>query len=237
MTFINENIISENGLTGSTLSSSTLNAEVVYADNLHGDGSNLTFSGINNSVLFKSNNSLNASPNFQYSADTLTVSGDSYFDGQFFLTGSTSAKLRYQWFGRQVQGSSPTVTTVIINWNNMPFGTAHTWLNTTANALTGDATFISDLTEYTEVRFFFSVFSSSANSGKSLIVQISLDNSSWTNLSSLLMGTNGSPLQSKDSGWISIPTNFRNFVYLRLVGAGGTLVSSPRFSPPTLLIR
>jgi len=209
------------------------------ATTFYGDGSNLTNltnvqvqldSNIpNKSVLYNQNNTLNGSSNFIYSGGTLSFTGNSRFNGLFYRTNSPSVKAVYQWAGNIVANTAtPGVT-----WGNMPANTT-TWLNTTNGGITNDATYITDLTEYTQCRLFTSL-GLAAFSSATLTVQYatSIAGVYSTLVSIPISGTTG----PKDSGWVGIASGANNFVYIRLVGAGGNGIEDPRFSPPTLLIR
>jgi hypothetical protein len=229
-TFIVDDIISENGFTATTSNVTTIISNSISATTFYGNGSNLTnltgtplLSGPNNSIQYNENNTLSGSSKFIYSGDSLSFTGTSIFNGLFYTLGSLSAKIKYQWFGTYGIGGTGIV------WTNMPAATS-TWLGTT---LTGDATYISDLTEYTECRLFTSV-QVAGNVGSALTVQYSTDNTVWSTLVNRAIGT-GTGV--RDSGWVSIPGGARTFVYIRLVGSGGNGVIDPRFSPPILLIR
>jgi len=231
MTFISDDIISENTLSANTSTITTINTSVLSATTLYGDGSNLTNISLtpsdpNSSIQFNNNGVVSGSTNLTYNGDTLTFSGTSRFDGLFYRTNSPSVKLTHQWGGTITAGAAPGIV-----WTNMPAGLT-TWLHTTSGALTGDATFITDLTEYTECRLFTSV-QGNTNAGSSLTVEYSLDNSSWGTLVSAGLSSNS----AADSGWTSIPTSANTFNYIRLVGSGGNGVLDPRFSPPILLVR
>ena len=228
-TFISEEILSENGLTATTFQSNVISATTISGTTFFGDGSglinvSLNPSSPNNSIQFNNSNTLSGSTNLLFSGETLLLTGNSKFDGNFFIENSTSVELRIQWFG-----NAPNLV-----WTNMPILTT-TWLHTTSGTLTGDATYIVDLTEYSQYRFFFSKqVQGSPNS--QLVVQYSFDNSTWevTPLVTLAVGT-GTGV--RDSGWVSIPDAAKTFVYIRLVGIGGNGAADPRFSPPILLFR
>jgi len=229
-TFTVDDIISENGLTATTSNVTTIISDSISATTFYGDGSNLTnLSGVpllsspNNSIQYNQNNTLSGSSNFIYSGNTLSFTGTSRFDGIFHTLDSLSAKIKYQWFGTNGIALSGIV------WTNMPAATS-TWLGTT---LTGDATYISDFTEYTECRLFTSV-QVAANAGSALTVQYSTGNTVWSTLVNIVIST-GTGV--RDSGWVPISGDARTFVYIRLVGSGGNGVIDPRFSPPILLIR
>lgn len=234
MTFIVDDIVSENGLTGNTLYTNTLNSNSVSATTFYGDGSNVIINKLssdipNNSILFNQNNSFSGSTNLIYSGNSLFFTGTTHLDGDFYLIDSSSAKLRIQWFGTIPAGTVPGIV-----WTNMPV-LLTTWLHQTSGTITGDATYIVDLTEYTEYRFFFSKQAAGATASV-LNVQYSFDNVTWqiTTLATLPIGT-GTGV--RDSGWLPILANARTFIYIRLTGIGGNGTADPRFSPPTLLFR
>jgi len=235
--FITENIISEGGLTATTLNTITLNADSLSATTLYGDGSNITNvsgtitpGGVNDSLQFNNNTFFSGSSNLIYNGDSLLYSGTTRLDGNFFLDNSPSTEIRIQWFGTQTAGAAPGII-----WTNMP-ALPTTWLHQTSGTLTGDATYIVDLTEYTHFRFFFSKQAAGA-AASNLSVQYSLDNSTWvpTPLVTGTIGTGASGVS--DSGWISIPNDARTFIYIRLIGTGGNGTADPRVSPPTIIFR
>ena len=235
MTFIVDDIISENGLTATTLISTTISSTNFSATTLNGNGSaltNLTSNQIltspNFSIQYDENNTLSGSSKFIYSGDSLFFTGVTRFNGLFYRTNSPSIKQVHQWVGSITFGATPGVI-----WGNMPAGTT-SWLYGTSGTLAGDATFITDLTEYTECRLFTSMQVAGFQASTSITVQYSTDNTNWFTLVPLTIGnTTG----AKDSGWLSIPNGARTFVYIRLVGAGGNGTVDPRFSPPILLAR
>ena len=236
MTFITDDIISENGLTATTLTSGSISSTDFSATTFYGSGfgltnvsvnpSTLTLTTPNNSIQFNDNSGLSGSSKFIYSGDTLFFTGTTHLEGLFYIINSPSVKIAHQWGGTITASASFGIV-----WTNMPAGLT-TWLHTTSGALTGDATFITDLTEYTECRLFTSV-QGNTNAGSSLTVEYSLDNSSWGTLVSAGLSSNS----AADSGWTSIPTSANTFNYIRLVGSGGNGVLDPRFSPPILLVR
>lgn len=234
MTFIVDDIISENGLTGSTLYTNTLNSNSVSATTFYGDGTNVVINKLspdipNNSILFNQNNSFSGSTNLIYSGGTLFSTGTTRLDGQFYLIDSSSAKLRVQWFGTITAGAAPGIV-----WTNMPLGIT-TWLHQTSGTITGDATYIVDLTEYTEYRFYFS--RQVAGTATSVLnVQYSFDNVTWE-LTTLATQPIGTGTGVRDSGWLPILANARTFIYIRLVGVGGNGTADPRLSPPIILFR
>jgi hypothetical protein len=234
MNFISENIISENGFTGLTSSLNLVVSNTISATTFYGDGSNLTnittsniiTTSPNNSIQFNNNNSLTGNSKFIYSGDTLFFTGTSRFSGSFYRPDSLSTKLKLQWFGTQAAGATPGIV-----WTNMPLALS-TWLGS-SGVLTGDATYIVDLTEYSQYRFFFSQQVAGV-AGSKLIVQSSLNNSTWFTLADVTVGT-GTGV--RDSNWQSIPTSANTFNYIRLVGSGGNGTADPRFSPPIILFR
>ena len=234
MTFITDDIISENGLTATTLNCLNLNTTIISATTFYGNSSNVIVNKLssnipNNSVLFNDNNNFSGSTNLIYSGGTLFSTGTTRLDGQFYLIDSSSAKLRIQWFGSITAGATPGII-----WTNMPVGIT-TWLHQTSGTITGDATYIVDLTEYTEYRFFFSRqvqgFTTSV-----LNVQYSFDNVTWE-IPTLATQPIGTGTGVRDSGWLPILANARTFIYRRLVGVGGNGTADPRLSPPTILFR
>jgi len=233
-TFIGENIISEGGLTATTLNSTIVSGNSVSATTFFGGGTNITGvvatpSTPVGSIQFNNGGSFSGSSNLLYSGDTILFTGTSSFDGNFHTINSSSAKLKIQWFGQQNAGTAPGII-----WTNMPLLTT-TWLHQTSGTLTDDATFIVDLTEYTEFRFFFSKQVQGTNSSI-LNIEYSFDNSTWepTSLVTLSIGT-GTGV--RDSNWTSIPEVARTFIYIRLTGSGGNATADPRFSPPIILFR
>lgn len=232
-TFISDDILSENGLTATTLNSTTVSGNSVSATTFFGNASNITGifgvpSAPVNSLQFN-NTSFSGSSNLLYSGGTILFTGTSSFDGNFQVINSSSAKLKIQWFGTQNAGTAPGII-----WTNMP-ALPTTWLHQTSGTLTGDATFIVDLTEYTEYRFFFSR-QVAGTAASQLVIQYSFNNSTWevTPLVILAVGT-GTGI--RDSNWVSIPVAARTFIYIRLTGAGGNGAADPRFSPPIILFR
>lgn len=232
---ISENIISEGGLTASTLTSDIISATTLSATTLYGDGSNITNittitspGGPNNSIQFNNSTVLSGSSSLLYSGDTLFFTGTTNTDGQFFY-GGNSAELRLQWFGAQAAGTAPGII-----WTNMPLGIT-TWLHQTSGTLTGDATYIVDLTEYTQLRFFFAKLVGGA-APSNLGIQYSFNNSTWE-ISPLVTLAVGTGTGFQDTGWITIPVAARTIIYIRLIGAGGNGNIDPRFSPPTILFR
>jgi hypothetical protein len=239
--FYVDDILSEGGLTATTLTSNSVYSTDFSATTYYGSGSGLTNLSVdastltlvspNNSIQFNNNGSLSGTNNFLYSGHTLSFTGTTYLDGLFYIINSPSVKIAHQWAGSITAGAAPGIV-----WTNMPVLTS-TWLHTTSGTLTGDATFITDLTEYTECRLFTSL-QALPNTGSSLTVQNSLNNSSWNTLVSVqLSPLSGATTGVKDSGWTSISTSANTFNYIRLVGSGGNGVADPRFSPPILLVR
>jgi hypothetical protein len=233
-TFISENIVSEGGLTATTLNSTTVSGDSISATTFFGSGANITGvvatpSAPVDSIQFNNGGSFSGSSNLLYSGDTILFTGTSRFDGVFHVIDSSSAKLKIQWFGQQNAGTAPGII-----WTNMPL-LPTTWLHQTSGTLTGDATFIVDLTEYKEFRFFFSRQAAGAAPSQ-LLIQYSFNNSTWetTPLVTLAVGT-GTGV--RDSNWTSIPVAARTFIYIRLVGGGGNGTADPRFSPPIILFR
>jgi hypothetical protein len=104
-----------------------------------------------------------------------------------------------------------------------------------ATGLTGQATYIADLTDYSQARFWTSVQIAGAATTTALLLQYSTDNTSWNAFGSPLVISNTTGV--KDSGWFNIPSAAETFIYLRLVGYGGNGTADPGFSPPTLIIR
>jgi hypothetical protein len=234
--FISQNIVSEGGLTGNSIVNNTLICNSISATTIYGDGTNITNvtasatpGGPNNSIQYNNNGTVSGSTSLLYSGGTLFFTGTTRLDGLFHLINSSSAKLKIQWFGAQSPGTAPGII-----WTNMPaFPT--TWLHQSNGTLTGDATFITDLTEYTQCRLFTSLQVAGFTSSQ-LAIQYSFDNSTWVN-TPLVQLAIGNTTGAKDSGWVSIPVEARTFVYIRLGGFGGNGIADPRFSPPILLIR
>lgn len=234
--FISQNIISEGGLTGNTIINDTLICNSISATTIYGDGSNITNvtasaapGGPNNSIQYNNNGTVSGSTSLLYSGGTVFFTGNTRLDGEFYLINSSSAKLKIQWFGAQAPGTSPGII-----WTNMP-ALPTTWLHQTSGTLTGDATFIVDLTEYTEFRFFTSLQVAGFITSQ-LSIQYSFNNSTWE-VTPLVLLSIGNTTGAKDSGWVSIPEAARTFVYIRLIGGAGNGIADPRFSPPILLIR
>lgn len=231
--FISENIISENGVTATTSSINTIVATDISGTTFFGDGSNLT--GISagpseptNSIQFNNGGTLSGSTNLLYDGSTLFYTGVTRLDGLFYRTNSPSVKQVHQWGGTITAGVTPGIV-----WTNMPAGVT-TWLHTTNTTLTGDATYLTDFTEYTECRLFTSLQVAGAGATTLIKVQYSLNNSVWVDLVSLTIGnTTG----AKDTNWQTIPVGARAFIYIRLVGQNGDAAADPRFSPPILIIR
>jgi len=232
-TFISEDILSEGGFTATTSIVNTISGTSVSGDTLFGDASNLT--GIVgspaepiDSIQFNNGGTLSGSTNLLFSGGSLLFTGTTRLNGGFFRKNSPSTKLVHQWAGSIAVGATPGII-----WTNMPAGIT-TWLQTTSGTLTGDGTFITDLTEYTECRLFTSLQVAAAAANTLIAVQYSLNNSTWADLVSLTIGnTTG----AKDTNWQLIPDASKTFVYIRLVGQNGNAVVDPRFSPPMLLIR
>lgn len=121
------------------------------------------------------------------------------------------------WDGPRTSGPTPG-----IEWM-MPVIKA-TWLGT---AITDDATSAQDLTNATQCRLITSVQSAGATINTALAVESSTDFAVWNPFITLTIGnTTG----IKDSGWLNIPADAKDFVYLRLVGTDGDAVTVPRFS-------
>lgn len=228
-TFISDDIQSESGLTATTFQSNTISATTISATTYFGSGSGLTNvplppGGVSNSIQYNNSNIISGSTSLLLSGGTLSLTGTSRFNGNFFIDGGISPELRVQWFG-----NAP-----ILVWTNMPIAPT-TWLHSTNGTFTGDATYIVDLTEYSQVRFFFSL-QVAGTAASTLSVQYSLNNSTWE-VTPLATQTVGNTLGLKDSGWLTIPVAARTFVFIRLIGGGGNNTADPRFSPPTLLFR
>jgi len=233
--FITDNIISENNLTASTANITTISTTTLSATTLYGNGSNLTgivasatAGGPNTSIQFNNNGVISGSTNLTYDGSTLIYTGITRFDGLFYRTNSPSVKQVHQWGGTITVGAAPGIV-----WTNMPAAVT-TWLSSSSGTLTGDATYVTDFTEYTECRLFTSLQVAGAGATTLIKVQYSTDNSTWVDLVSLTIGnTTG----AKDTNWASIPVGARTFIYIRLVGQNGDGAADPRFSPPILLIR
>jgi len=233
--FISDNIISENNLTANTANIITVSATTLSATTLFGNGANLTNvtatatpGGPDKSIQFNNNNVLSGSTNLLYSGGTLFYTGTTRLDGLFYRTNSPSVKQVHQWGGTINAGTTPGIV-----WTNMPAGVT-TWLHTTTTTTTGDATYVTDFTEYTQCRLFTSMQVAGAGATTLIKVQYSTDNVSYSDLVSLTIGnTTG----AKDTNWQTIPVGARTFIYIRLVGQNGDAAADPRFSPPILLIR
>lgn len=139
-----------------------------------------------------------------------------------------SVTANMEWGGSVLAGTSPGII-----WELMPAGKT-TWLHQTSTTLTGDATKLADLTDRRFVRLFTSIQVAGAASDTLIGVDYSLNNADWTNLGSLTIGDSTG---AKDSGWLAIPALARGLVYLRLYGENGDGAASPRFSPPTLVLK
>lgn len=233
MTFITDDIISENGLTATTATINTINSTILSATTLYGNGNNLsnvtvTAGGPNFSVQYNNNGAISGTSFFLYSADTLFFTGTTRLNGLFYRRNSPSTKLVHQWGGSIAVGATPGII-----WTNMPGGTT-TWLHSTTGSLTNDATYVTDLTEYSECRLFTSL-QAVASSAATLTVQYATSiGGAYSPLISIpLSGGTG----VKDSNWSGITSAANTLVYIRLVGAGGNAIDDPRFSPPILLIR
>jgi len=207
MTFITDDIISENGLTATTLISTTISSTNFSATTLNGDGSTLTnlianpiLTSSNFSIQYNENNTLSGSSNFIYSGGSLFFTGKTSLDGLFYRTNSPSVKQVHQWVGSIAFGTAPGII-----WTNMPAATT-SWLYGAGGTLAGDATFITDFTEYTECRLFTSMQVAGFSASTSITVQYSTNNSTWFTLVPLTIGnTTG----AKDSGWVSISGDAR----------------------------
>lgn len=234
MTFISDDIISENTLSANTSTITTINTSVLSATTLYGNGSNLTNisltpSGPNSSIQFNNNGVVSGSTNLTYNGNTLTFSGTSRFDGLFYRTNSPSVKLTHQWGGTITAGITPGIV-----WTNMPAGLT-TWLHTATGTLTQDATYITDLTEYSQCRLFTSaqVAGGAANS----LIKVQYATTIAGVYSDLVSTTIDNTTGAKDSGWSGITSGANGVVFIRLVGQNGNGAADPRFSPPILLIR
>jgi len=233
MTFITDDIISENTLSANTSSITTINAGILSATTLYGDGSNLTNitltpSDPNASIQFNNDGVVSGSTNLTYSGKTLTFNGTSRFDGLFYRKNSPSVKLAHQWGGTITAGATPGII-----WTNMPAGVT-TWLHTASGTLTNDATYVTDLTEYTECRLFTSnQVAGAANS----LIKVQYATTIGGVYSDLVSTTIGNTTGAKDSGWSGITSGANGVVFIRLVGQNGDGAVDPRFSPPILLIR
>lgn len=175
-------------------------------------------------------------PFFSGSTGYLTGSNNFTFDvsqrrlnvtASLFLTGSTSTRMSYTWDGPKTLGAYPGIV-----WTNMPLTTT-TWLGTAG--ATSDAHYIGDFTEVTQGRLFTVMGAAAASTSASLQVHFSLDGA--TNWQTMLSTTIGNSTGIKDSGWTSLPTGSKQFVYIRLIGLNGDGATDPRFSPPIALFR
>ena len=233
MTFITDDIISENTLSANTSSITTINTNVLSATTLYGDGSNLTNvnltpGGSNYSIQFNNNGVVSGGTNLTYSGNTLTFNGTSRFDGLFYRTNSPSVKLAHQWGGTITAGATPGII-----WTNMPANVT-TWLHTTNGTLTNDATYVTDLTEYTQCRLFTSAQVAGAVNS---LLKVQYATTIGGVYSDLVSTTIGNTTGAKDSGWSGITSGANGVVFIRLVGQNGDGALDPRFSPPILLIR
>ena len=235
-TYISENILSEGGFTATTANVDTTTTITLSATTLYGDGANLTNinattapGGPNNSIQFNNDNVLSGSTNLIYSGGTLFFTGTTRLNGQLFRTNSPSVKLVHQWGGTIGAGTTPGII-----WTNMPAGVT-TWLHTTTGTLTQDATYVTDLTEYTECRLFTSM--QVAGFQASTLIAVQYATTIGGVYSDLVSLTIGSTTGAKDTDWQTIPSGANGSVFIRLVGQNGDGIVDPRFSPPILLIR
>lgn len=235
-TYISEDILSEGGFTANTSSISTVSATTLSATTIFGNGSNLTNinattipGGDDKSIQFNNNTVLSGSSSLLYSGDTLLFTGTTRLNGQLFRTNSPSVKLAHQWGGSIAAGTSPGII-----WTNMPAGIT-TWLHTTSASLTQDATYVTDLTEYTECRLFTSM--QVAGAGATTLIAVQYATTIGGTYSTLVSLTIGSTTGGKDTDWQTIPSGANGLVFIRLVGQNGDGGVDPRFSPPILLIR
>lgn len=232
--FITENILSEGNLTATTANLSTISTNILSATTLYGNGSNLTNVsvtplGVNGSVQFNNNGVLSGTTKLLYSGDTLFFTGTTRLSGPLYRTNSPSVKLIYQWGGSITAGVTPGIV-----WTNQPLASA-TWLGTT---LTNDATYITDLTEYTQCRLFTSTQVSATTNSVLTVQYATTIAGAYSTLVSVPVGGFVNPTGvTRDSGWSGITSAANTLVYIRLVGSGGNGADDPRFSPPTLLIR
>lgn len=194
--------------------------------NILSGGGGTTFNGgtnIDNRLVTATGTSpeLNGEPNLTFNGSILSLTGS------FQITGSNTSRLMYNWFASTFTAAGGTV------WTNMPSATASFGNATTTS---GQATYIADLTDYSQARFWTSMqVAGSTASTTALLLQYSTDNTNWSAFSAPLII--GNTLGAKDSGWFNIPINAETFVYLRLVGYSGNGTVDPAFSPPTLIIR
>jgi len=233
-TYISEDILSENGFTATTVNVNTATTITLSATTLYGDGSNLTNitanaspSEPNYSIQFNNDNILSGSTNLLYSGGTLLFTGTTRLNGLLYRTNSPSVKLTHQWGGTITAGATPGVI-----WTNMPAALA-TWLHSTT--LTNDATFVTDLTEYTECRLFTSL--QVAGFAANTLIAVQYATTIGGTYSDLVSLTIGNTTGAKDTNWQTIPSGANGLVFIRLVGQNGNGVIDPRFSPPILLIR
>lgn len=234
--FISDSIISEGGLTASTSSITTLSATTISGTTLFGDGANLTSvsgtatpGGVNGSIQFNNGGLLSGSTSLLFTGSELQFTGTTRLNGQLFRTNSPSVKLAHQWGGSIAAGTTPGII-----WTNMPAGVT-TWLHTTSATLTQDATYLTDLTEYTQCRLFTSMQVAGAAANTLIAVQYATTiGGVYSTLVSLtIANTTG----AKDTDWQTIPVGANGLVFIRLIGQNGVSGTNPRFSPPILLIR
>jgi len=201
----------------------------VNAFSFVGNGSGITGitataapAGPNESIQFNDAGATSGSGNFTFDKATNTVS----LTGSLQITGSNTSRLMYNFFASTFAAATGTV------WTNQPAATASFGNATTT---TGQATYITDLTDYTQARFWTSVQVAGAAAATALLLQYSTDNVSWNAFGSAVVI--GNTTGAKDSGWFTIPSGAKTFVYIRLVGYGGNGTADPAFSPPTLIFR
>jgi len=201
----------------------------VNAVSFVGNGSGITGitataapAGPNQSIQFNDAGATSGSGNFTFNKATNTVN----LNGSLQITGSNTSRLTYNWYATTYVAASGT------QWTNQPAATASFGNATTT---TGQATYITDLTDYTQARLFTSVQVAGAAATTALLLQYSTDNVNWNAFGSAVVI--GNTTGAKDSSWFNIPAGAKTFVYVRLVGYGGNGTADPAFSPPTLIIR
>lgn len=235
-TYISEEILSESGFTANTSTITTVSATTLSATTLYGDGSNLTNisataspGGPDQSIQFNNSAVLSGSSSLLYDGNTLFFTGTTRLNGQLFRTNSPSVKLAHQWGGSIAAGTTPGII-----WTNMPAGIT-TWLHTGSGTLTQDATYVTDLTEFTECRLFTSI--QVAGAGATTLIAVQYATTIGGVYSTLVSLTIGNTTGAKDTDWQPIPSGANGLVFIRLIGQNGNGTADPRFSPPILLIR
>lgn len=157
-----------------------------------------------------------------------SFNGTQIITGSVYITGSTSPRAIYIWHGPI---TVPSITPGIV-WTDMQ-NIRNTWLGR-GGTMTLDANYIGDFTEMTQGRLYTAMSVAGAGPTCSLEVQYSVDGVSWNSM--LYLGI-GNSVGNKDSGWTALPSESKQFCYIRLTGYGGDSVTDPRFSPPIALFR